>query len=136
MCYERKEIYTLEEVYKHVYSRRECKKNPELELHVFDGDEIRMTSSRYLTFKYTGHKCVKCGIEGKYFAKERHKVRSSDRYHFNLYGTDFNGNEVMLNKDHIKPKAQGGTDCLMNYQTMCVPCNERKKDAWDGLSGC
>ena len=136
MAYERKETYTLEKVFAHVYSAKECRANPELEKHVFDGDEIKMTSGRYKTFKYTGHVCKKCGLVGKYFAKERHKTRTSEKYHFNLYGIHKHGYEVMLTKDHIKPKAEGGRDTLMNYQTMCVKCNGRKSDDWNGLSGC
>lgn len=138
MCYERKETYSLEEVFPHVYSERECaaKDKHHLKTHVFDGDEIKMTSARYQVFKHTGHICVKCGLVGEYFAKERHEVRTSERYHFNLYGFDKDGNEVMLTKDHIKPVAEGGKNCLMNYQTMCKPCNQRKKSEWNGTSGC
>lgn len=135
MAYERKETYSLEEIFPHVYSPRECRKNKDLKYHVFDGDEIKMISARYRLFKYTGCKCVNCSTVGTFFAKERPEG-SNERYHLNLYGYDKDGNEVMLTKDHIRPKAKGGRDTLMNYQTMCIPCNQLKKDEWDGLSGC
>ena len=94
----------------------------------YDGDKILMNSLRYHTFN-KGLKCKCCGIEGKYFVKERFndpKV-SQTRYHFNLYALDKNGNEVLMTKDHIVPKSKGGTDKLINLQTMCVYCNEHKK---------
>ena len=28
--------------------------------------------------------------------------------------------------DHIKPKHQGGTDCMSNLQILCVSCHNRK----------
>ena len=39
---------------------------------------------------------------------------------------DENGNEVLMTKDHIWAKANGGKSNLANYQTMCHPCNHAK----------
>ena len=90
----------------------------------FNGDIIKGNSQRYQTFFTKGCKCVKCGIEGKYFAKEKHlKDRS---FHLNLYAIDENDEEVLMTKDHIIPKSKGGSDDISNYQTMCVRCNKAK----------
>lgn len=36
--------------------------------------------------------------------------------------------DVVLNADHIDPKANGGTDDIMNLITSCFDCNQGKKD--------
>jgi len=128
--YERKETYPVEEVLKHVVPG--IKRNFRVD---FDGDSIKMHSDRYFTFKYKGCKCVKCNMEGTYFAKERHKFVSTEKYkdtygqsyHFNLYGIK-EGREVMMTKDHIFPKSKGGKDNVENYQPMCIECNAEKKN--------
>jgi len=88
------------------------------------GEQVKMTSHRYQCFKVKGLKCVTCGIEGKYFALERHT--SSQRFHFNLYAVDKDGNEILMTKDHVIPQSKGGKSELGNYRTMCHRCNEKK----------
>lgn len=120
---ERKSTYSIEqirELTKEVLFE-EDKRNAKVEL---DGDIIKGNSQRYQTFFTKGIKCVCCGIEGKYFAKE--KVSRDKSYHLNLYAVDENGKEVLMTKDHILPKSKGGQDHIDNYQTMCVNCNVAK----------
>lgn len=120
---ERKSIHSIEqirELTKDVLFE-EDKRNAKVEL---DGDIIKGNSQRYQTFFKKGIKCVCCGIEGKYFAKEKHF--SDKSYHLNLYAIDEKGNEVLMTKDHILPKSKGGKDEIDNYQTMCIRCNEAK----------
>jgi len=93
-------------------------------------DTVKMWSLRYRTFKAKGTKCVSCGIEGVYFAKERHSTEQSERYHLNLYALDKDGKEILMTKDHIRPRAKGGRNTLGNMQTMCTDCNNRKGDDW------
>lgn len=121
---ERKGIYSIEEVFAHVYSKGQFSRNRDLRKHSFDGDVIKMTSQRYKVFKFKGYVCTACGLVGEYFAKERYE--GHNRYHFNLYGHDKNGKEVLLTKDHIIAKANGGSNCLDNMQCMCSPCNSTK----------
>ena len=45
-----------------------------------------------------------CGIEGKYFAKEKFADQST--YHLNLYAVDNNGDEILITKDHIMPHSK------------------------------
>lgn len=94
------------------------------------GKKIKMGSQRYELFKAKGVTCVKCGLKGEYFALEKHKkskfLLDTDKYHFNLYGYNEKGEEVMLTKDHIIPRSKGGDNELHNYQTMCSICNWAK----------
>lgn len=119
----RKENLTIEEVYnavKDVLFETEDKKA----MVVINGDKIKGNSQRFQTFFTKGLKCACCGIEGKYFGKE--KDFNAARYHLNLYALDESGNEVLMTKDHIVPRSKGGASELYNYQTMCVKCNVAK----------
>ena len=122
--YERKSTYSVEEV----LSKRlpSTLGKSKATLVNFDGDDVNMASQRYDVFDEKGVTCCKCGVEGIYFAKERHISGNTKRYHFNLYGVNEAGKEVMLTKDHIVPKSKGGEDTIENYQTMCVTCNRKK----------
>ena len=120
---ERKETYSIEEVEEKVKDVLFEKKRNLSKVN-FDGDMIKGNSQRYQTFFTKGCRCVKCGIEGKYFAKEKHLKDKS--FHLNLYAIDENGKEVLMTKDHIIPKSKGGADDISNYQTMCERCNEAK----------
>lgn len=119
----RKEIYSIEEV-KDKVKNVLFEKDRQLAKVDFDGDLIKGNSQRYQTFFTKGCKCVVCGIEGKYFAKERHLQDKT--YHLNLYAVDDNGDEILMTKDHIMPHSKGGIDDISNYQTMCKLCNEAK----------
>ena len=120
---ERKEIYSIEEVEEKVKDVLfEKKRN--LSKVDFDGDMIKGNSQRYQTFFTKGCRCVKCGIEGKYFVKEKHLKDIS--FHLNLYAIDENEKEILMTKDHIIPKSKGGANDISNYQTMCKKCNEAK----------
>jgi 5-methylcytosine-specific restriction endonuclease McrA len=88
-----------------------------------DGDQIYMGSIRYKVFE-KNCTCVVCGLEGTYFVKEKHI--HANPYHFNLYGVNEFGHEILMTKDHIIPKSQGGSNHLSNYQTMCTKCNHTK----------
>jgi hypothetical protein len=122
---ERKEIYSIEEVEEKVKDVLfEKKRN--LSKVDFDGDMIKGNSQRYQTFFTKGCRCVKCGIEGKYFVKEKHLKDIS--FHLNLYAIDENEKEILMTKDHIIPKSKGGTNDISNYQTMCKKCNEAKEN--------
>ena len=90
----------------------------------FDGDLVNTDSQRLMMFKVKGMTCVKCGLTGKHFIKERAKQHNS--YHFNLYAIDAEGDEVLMTKDHIVPRKLGGADVMTNYQPMCCICNHAK----------
>lgn len=92
----------------------------------FDGHMVKMDSTRYLCFDHKGICCSSCGMKATHFTLERHV--SHTRFHFNLYGLDENGKEVMFTKDHIIPKSKGGSDHLENMQTMCEKCNFEKQN--------
>lgn len=127
----RKETYSIEEVRNKVKDVL-FEKDKRLAKVDFDGDLIKGNSQRYQTFFTKGCKCVVCGIEGKYFAKERHLQDKT--YHLNLYAVDDNGDEILMTKDHIIPRSKGGIDDISNYQTMCKICNESKGNKLIGNS--
>ncbi len=131
--------YTLDEVLPFVVSRRIMsdllerkvkKKAPEYiekTQRNYDGHMVKMGSQRYQLFQSKGVTCVSCGLVGEFFGLEKAKHQEGDRYHFNLYGVR-DGLDVLITKDHIIPKAKGGSNGLKNYQVMCLECNRDKAD--------
>lgn len=100
----------------------------------FDGNKVKMFSLRLRNFAQHGTVCETCGLCGAFFVLERHlatshyREKGCTRYHFNLYGIDEDGQEILFTKDHIVPKSKGGADNLKNLQTMCIICNAEKDD--------
>ena len=133
---ERKETYPIDAIFTPIRKG--------LEEFIYHGDTMKLVSQRYMTFLSRGIKCACCGIEGTFFAKERHYLKRKKKnkhgrtigkdyvidekspFHFNLYGIRDNGKEVLMTKDHIMPKSRGGKNILSNYQTMCTKCNTKK----------
>lgn len=96
----------------------------------FDGHSVKMRSLRYLTFKKSTT-CITCGREGRHFRLEKHALHANivhNTYHFNLYGHNHHGTEILMTKDHIIPKSKGGPTEIANLQTMCTICNRLKGD--------
>lgn len=128
--YERKRKYSIEEVWGlWVDSHAVYEQTGEWpRISLDDGITLTMKSDRYDNFFINGTNCVACGIKGEYFWLETFK-KGKDRnnmWHFNLYGTDADGNEMMLTKDYIVPKSRGGRNYIGNYRTMCERCNHNK----------
>lgn len=129
MRYERKEIYSIEHIRKLTEAVLFLKDKRQAKIMI-DGDVIKGNSQRYQVFFTKGVKCPCCGIEGKYFAKERTPDKDIS-YHLNLYAVDDKGNEVLMTKDHIIPRSKGGKDELENYQPMCERCNIKKGSKYE-----
>lgn len=88
---------------------------------IMNGVSVKITSQRYAVFK-NSITCVSCNVKGAFFAVERF---SDGPYHLNLYAMK-HGREVLMTKDHIIAKFNGGKNIVSNYQTMCSPCNRLK----------
>jgi 5-methylcytosine-specific restriction endonuclease McrA len=123
--YERRGTYSVEHITSLIRS--------DDEKVLLDGEMVKTGSDRYKLFAKNRY-CVTCGTEGLYYAMERTVKRRPDGtvtpmsqgFHFNLYGKNADGEEVMITKDHIVPKSKGGPNRLDNYQTMCFICNVEK----------
>ena len=93
-----------------------------------DGEIIKNTTSLKV-FRSKGVKCSVCGIEGKYF--EYHPDRSILLFTDTLH----KGKRVYMTKDHIVPKAQGGSGSLDNLTPMCDVCNVMKGSSSSSIIG-
>lgn len=119
--YKRLGIVSLEEVLPHI--------GKEEKITVL-GEKVNLNSQRLKLFKRS-LRCVGCGIQGEFFAVERDRKGYVLSYHLNLYAmSKNNGGEILLTKDHIRPKSKGGKNWMSNYQTMCKRCNFSKGDKW------
>lgn len=95
----------------------------EVKLH---GYKVRLRSQRYVVFR-NSCVCVTCKVEGTVMCIDtKPNDQKYDPAHFNLYGIMPSGRVVMMTKDHIIPKVEGGTNKISNYQTMCETCNHKK----------
>ena len=94
----------------------------------FDGEMICALNDRFINFIQNGTTCAHCGLTGEYFALERNIItrNRTPLFHFNLYGLDGDGNEVMLLHEMIIPKKVGGTNEPANLQTICTRCRGLK----------
>jgi len=95
---------------------------------IFDGKPVEMRRLNYQLFASKGIDCVYCGAKGDFFRLQKCKGNHPlyGTWHFNLYAVNKYGHEVLMTKDHIKPKSKGGKDRLRNLQPMCVSCNQKK----------
>jgi ADP-ribose pyrophosphatase len=83
-----------------------------------------MNSDRYYCFN-KNPKCICCGLEGEVLILELHRNQKEKNPHFNFYARQA-GQLILMTKDHIVAKANGGRDMRDNLQTMCTICNHLK----------
>lgn len=89
------------------------------------GVDTMTTPKRIFSFE-NQRKCVCCGREGNAFFIERH-VNDTQFQYLNLYAILPN-EIVLMTVDHILPDSMGGRYDDANFQTMCRPCNQSKKN--------
>lgn len=85
---------------------------------------VYMDSVRYALFQQN-KTCVCCGVTGNIMRLEKDKKAPDFNEHFNLYA-QVDGKTILMTKDHIVPRSQGGKDHISNLQTMCFICNSLK----------
>lgn len=96
--------------------------------------EVRVRLSKFYPSYYTFRKsqmCIRCGLRGRFIAAERDNKKTrngnvNDLFHFNFYGINKDGQQILMTRDHIIPSAYGGPNRPWNFQTMCLPCNEKR----------
>jgi hypothetical protein len=81
---------------------------------------IHQGSLRYQTFAKSCVCCC-CGIVGSRMLLDTPR-EGSGCAHFNLYA-EWNGELVLMTRDHILPRSKGGKDTIANMRTMCTTCN-------------
>jgi len=96
----------------------------------FFGENVKITSHRYVTYAVKGIQCAHCGLKGTFFALEQSLAQNTKKWHFNLYAINKYGEEVMMTVDHVVPLAKGGPDVLENKQCLCFYCNNKKGDKY------
>lgn len=116
--------YTLEEIFTHMAAGKR-----RAMLH--DGEQVKLSSDRLVLFFTKGVECAECGLRANMFVRETHDQAVTP--HLNLYYVD-GDDKVLFTKDHIVPKALGGSNSLENYQTMCAPCNGKKGSRFVGTA--
>lgn len=114
---------TLDEAFDLIHSTWDGSGNTKKNILLSEDVLVGTSSQRYQVFSNSVN-CVSCDHEGSFFGVERHA--GDTKYHMNLYAMDVDGREVLMTKDHIKAKANGGKNSLDNYQTMCEICNREK----------
>jgi len=113
--YKRAAQFTIEAVLK-----RALGPNTKRPVRWFEGFQTKMNHIKFTIFKVKGVKCAYCGLQGKWFNLE---MLDAKNWHLNLYGQDEEGEEVLLNIDHIVAKSAGGKTNLDNLQVLCKKCN-------------
>lgn len=78
-----------------------------------------------LLYVHRDLECKCCGIKASFAAVES-SPSSRNWKSLNFYGYDYEGKEVLLTWDHIKPRSLGGSNALKNAQTLCAQCNSIK----------
>lgn len=83
---------------------------------------VNLDSLRYRVFKEHGTHCNKCKSHALFFALEQDKRnpvnQNPSKFHFNLYGIDNDGKDVMFSKKKVV-KGEGGVE---NYIVVCRHC--------------
>lgn len=105
------------------------------ELHALLADGLEYYNGAYFhdarvrTLIDKGPKCASCKTVGNLYALQRGINDMVNRdYHINLWSRQGPHSFMLMTRDHIIPKARGGSDLLSNSQCMCAYCNFRKSD--------
>lgn len=112
--------FPLDEIVELIRSQTELK--AKVSIH---GYMVNLYSLRLRLFARDPLICVKCKTPATKFRLEFSDATAKNP-HFNLYGVNKNGHDLLFTKDHIKPKSKGGRNALSNLQVMCVACNCNK----------
>lgn len=88
-----------------------------------EGNKCKLRRARI--FFEIGIDCVDCSTKAQFFALEKFP---NGQLHFDLYGVDEVGDDVLMTIDHALAKSNGGENKVENYSPMCKVCNELKSN--------
>lgn len=97
--------------------------------------EVNLGSCRYHVLKRDGVTCACCGVKANRCYLDKDMQNTEERgfpcFHINFYAETGNYlttvvHLVLLARDHIVPRCDGGSDDLENSQTLCFNCNSLK----------
>lgn len=97
---------------------------------VICGQKVSLNGKYLQMLREKGTKCLDCGLEGQFFAVEKH-IDTKMSYKLKLYGVRDDGRQAMITKDHIKPVSKGGSHNLDNLQPLCYFCNTEKGNKYE-----
>lgn len=119
-----KDIIKLEDVLPYIVYCPDNEKNNNSYTREYNGKPINMLNKTLQTFKAHGIKCYMCGMEGKFFKLREEKNDSS--FFLSLYALDHKNNWILMTKDHLIPRKNGGSNSISNLRPMCYKCNQFK----------
>ncbi len=86
---------------------------------------------RELVFNKSKGICSDCGRK---MVLESKGQNIPNPYDFNGDATEYtnSSNSRVFSMDHIKPISKGGRSIASNIRGICISCNKKKKDKYDG----
>lgn len=95
-----------------------------IQIDLPNGIRVRFGYKQFLAIK--NPVCVMCGAKGVKFKIIEPKVQRPPGHRKNPKLALFTQDDVLLTRDHIIPRCQGGTSDLDNIQVLCCRCNNLK----------
>lgn len=111
--------------------------NTGVEVVKYDGKyQVNFGANRYHVLKRDNFTCACCGVKANRCFLDKDE-QQSELHKFNCYHVNFYAETgdyvtgqihyVLMTKDHIVAKINGGSDDMENLQTLCFNCNSLKQ---------
>lgn len=93
--------------------------------------DVNIGNNKYQVFDVANRRCQCCGIIGNRMFLGRYEENGETGYNFRLFAEtkdrpDHESHMILMTKDHIIEKKNGGGDEFANLQCLCVLCNNMK----------
>lgn len=125
--FDRKGIVLIKDILPIFAPNRECTVVKGKMLRKFFGVNVSVNTKTLRMFEREGIVCSHCRIKGKFFIIEKERLQTTAKYYSATLYAEKDGELIMMNKDHIIPKAMGGgASGKVNIQPTCIECNSKK----------